>query len=188
MVSTPNNFTANIKISRGPEPQTHLNTNWISLHNQVYDQSCANCHTTDNPGGEDNTSFCANSACHGSVWEYAGFDAPRLREILLSQLPPTPTPAPAPENAPLNFIDTIGPLLAARCGACHGPNGLQGLDLTSYAAAIQGEQSGPAITAGIAEASLLVQKQRGEQPHFGQLNPDELQMVIAWINAGAIEK
>ena len=29
----------------------------------------------DDPGGTSNTSFCSNSACHGNVFTYAGFDA-----------------------------------------------------------------------------------------------------------------
>ena len=95
VVKGPNDFVADLEISRGPEPQTHLNPNWIGLHRNVFDQTCSNCHTTNNPGGTDNTSFCSNSACHGSVWKYAGFDAPALREILQAQLPPTPTPAAA---------------------------------------------------------------------------------------------
>ena len=71
-----------------PEPDSHFNPNWISLHNQAFDSSCAACHTMDDPGGTSNTSFCSNSAYHGNVYTYAGFDAPALREILKAQLPP----------------------------------------------------------------------------------------------------
>ena len=46
----------------------------------------------------------------------------------------------------------------------------------------------PVIIPGDANASLLVQKQSGAQPHFGQLTPEELTLVIDWINAGAPEK
>ena len=93
-------FVANLEISRGPEPESHLNPNWISLHNQVFDSTCAGCHTTEDPGGTSNTSFCSNSACHGNVYTYAGFDAPALREILKDQLPaPPPAAEPAPSDA-----------------------------------------------------------------------------------------
>ena len=188
MVSGPNEFIADIEISRGPEPQSHLNTNWISLHHQVFDSTCTNCHTTDNPGGTDNTSFCSNSACHGSSWEYAGFDAPGLREIILSQLPPTPTPEPLPSGGTLTFNDTIGPLFASRCGDCHIATSLQGLNLGSYASVMAGGASGPAVLPGDPQGSLLVQKQSGEQPHFGQLSTEELDLVIKWIEAGAPEE
>ena len=189
VVAGPSDFVSDIEISRGPEPASHKNANWIGLHNSAIDQTCTNCHTTENAGGTDNTSFCSNSACHGSVWQYAGFDAPGLREILLAQLPPTPTPAAIPPGGALNYQATIGPLFQARCGACHGPTGsLQGLNLTTYAGVITGGSSGTALVPGDPEGSLLVQKQKGDQPHFGQLTPDELELVILWINAGALEK
>jgi len=188
VVSTPQDFVADVEISRGPEPETHLNSNWISMHNQAVDLTCSNCHTTDNPGGTDNSSFCSNSACHGSAWEYAGFDAPELREIIQSQLPPTPTPMPTPAGESITYANTIGPLLQARCGSCHGSAKIQGLDLTSYQTALAGGQSGPAIIPGDPQASLLVQKQSGAQPHFGQLTPEELDLVVNWIAAGAPEK
>jgi hypothetical protein len=62
VVAGPNDFVANIEISRGPEPESHINPNWIGLHYQVFDEICTNCHTTDDPGGTSNTSFCSTSA------------------------------------------------------------------------------------------------------------------------------
>ena len=188
VVAGPSNFVADIEISRGPEPQSHLNANWIAMHNQVFDQTCSDCHTTGNPGGTDNSSFCSNSACHGIVLKYAGFDAPALRQTILSSLPPTPTPSPLNLSGPLTFDATIGPLFKSRCGSCHGEDGIQGLNLTTYQTAMQGGVDGPVIIPGDANGSLLVQKQSGSTPHFAQLTPEELTLVIDWINAGAPEK
>ena len=188
VVAGPSNFVADIEISRGPEPQSHLNPNWIVMHNQVFDQSCSDCHSTGNPGGTDNSSFCSNSACHGIAWRFAGFDAPALRQTILQSLPPTPTPSALNLAGPLTFDDTIGPLFQSRCGSCHGENGLQGLNLTTYQGVLQGSNNGPVIVPGDANDSLLVQKQSGPQPHFSQLTPEELTLVIDWINAGAPEK
>ena len=187
VVAGPSDFLAELEISRGPEPQSHLNPNWINLHRDVFDATCSNCHNTANPGGTDNTSFCSNSACHGSVWQYAGFDAPGLRELLRQQLPPTPTPS-SPLTGPLTYEATIGPILRSRCGACHGEGGVSGLDLTSYAAALQGSSNGPVIVPGDPQASLLLKKQMDELPHFGQLSTDELKLVSEWIAAGAPER
>jgi mono/diheme cytochrome c family protein len=184
IVAGPSDFVTEIEISRGPEPESHLNPNWISLHHEVFNSTCSNCHTTDNPGGTDNSSFCSNSACHGTVWKYAGFDAPGLREILLPQISEEPTPI-SPEEVPLTYEAFIGPLLQQKCGTCHGENGLQGLNLTTYEGILKGGKSGPAVIPGDPEGSLLVQKQSGAQPHFGQLNPEELELVIEWIEAGA---
>ena len=188
VVAGPSKFVSDIEISRGPEPETHLNANWIAMHNQVFNPTCSDCHTTTNPGGTDNSSFCSNSACHGIAWKYAGFDAPALRETILSSLPPTPTPSPLNLSGPLTYDATIGPLFRTRCGSCHGENGIQGLNLTTYPGTMQGATDGPVIVPGDANGSLLVQKQSGAQPHFGQLTPEELALVIDWINAGAPEK
>ncbi len=185
VVAKPSDFVTKIEISRGPEPESHLSPNWISLHRDVFDPSCSNCHTVDNPGGTDDSSFCSNSACHGQVWEYAGFDAPGLRELLQAQLPPVaiiPT-----ETGPLTFNATIGPLFELECGSCHGEGGIQGLNLTGYATAIQGGISGPAIIPGDANSSLVIQRQTGGLPHFSQFSPEDLALLIEWINAGAPE-
>lgn len=188
VVVGPTDFVAAIEVSRGPEPQSHRDENWIALHNQVYDATCQNCHTTDDAGGVSNTSFCSNSACHGGAWPYAGFDAPALRAILQEQLPPTPTLQPLPEGGALTYEATILPLLKSRCGSCHGENGLQGLNLTTYASLLAGGKSGPALTPGDPDASLIVQKQTAAQPHFAQLTPQELELLIQWIRSGAPEK
>ena len=185
VVARPSDFVTKIEISRGPEPESHLSPNWITLHRDVFDTSCSNCHTVDNPGGTDDSSFCSNSACHGNVWEYAGFDAPGLRELLQAQLPPVAI-IPA-EAGPLTFNATIGPLFELECGACHGEGGIQSLNLTEFAAAIQGGISGPAIIPGDANSSLVIQRQTGDLPHFSQFSPHDLALVIEWINAGASE-
>lgn len=187
-VAGPDDFIAEIEISRGPEPESHRNANWISLHRDVFDETCASCHTTGDPGGTSDTSFCSNIACHGSVFEYAGFDAPALREVLQSQLPPTPTPGPTPEPSPVGpptYAASIQPMLMQRCASCHGENGLGGLNLTTHEGLVEGGASGPAVSPGNPEGSLLVQKQTGEQPHFGQLTPGELELLMAWIAEGA---
>jgi mono/diheme cytochrome c family protein len=188
VVSGPNDFVADLEISRGPEPETHLNPNWISMHHDAFNDTCANCHTTQNPGGVDNQSFCSNSACHGNVWKYAGFDAPALRQILIKQLPPTPTPVPTPAGGRVSYENTIGPLFQSRCAGCHGSNGIQGLDLGTYQTAMTGSVNGPVIVPGDAQNSPLIKKQSGSQPHFGQLSPSELETVTNWIDAGAPEK
>jgi nitrate/TMAO reductase-like tetraheme cytochrome c subunit len=198
VVAGTEDFVADIEISRGPEPSSHLNPNWISLHHSVYDQSCTGCHNTADPGGTSNTSFCSNSACHGSSWKYAGFDAPALREIIQAQLPtPTPAPTEAPQisagetptnTGPITYDSQIGEIFNAKCSTCHGETGTLGLTLTTYAGAMQGSTNGPVIVPGDPDSSLLVEKQSGQKPHFGQLSPEELDTVMQWIESGAIEK
>jgi nitrate/TMAO reductase-like tetraheme cytochrome c subunit len=187
IVAGAEDFVTDIEISRGPEPETHLNPNWISLHNQAFDSTCAGCHTTDDPGGTSNTSFCSNSACHGNVYTYAGFDAPALREVLKDQLP-TPAPTtevPAGMENP-TFDSYAGPLFASKCTVCHGGSSPQkGLNFSTYADAMKGGDEGPVIKPGDSAGSLLVQIQTGQ--HFGTFSPDELDVIKKWIDAGAPE-
>jgi hypothetical protein len=147
------------------------------LHHQVFDATCENCHTTSNPGGTDNSSFCSNSACHGTEWVYTGFDAPDLREVLLSQLPESPEPQSVLLDGELTYNEMIGALLQERCGLCHGQDGQRGLDLTNYDSILEGEESGPAVIPGDAQNSLVVSKYSGDIPHFGKLSQSELDLV-----------
>jgi nitrate/TMAO reductase-like tetraheme cytochrome c subunit len=187
VVATSTDFVTDIEISRGPEPETHLNPNWIGMHRDVFDHTCQNCHTIEDPGGVSNTSFCSNSACHGSAWEYAGFDAPALRQILLEQLPPpAPEPKPVSETS-LTYQGSIGILFELRCGSCHGPNGINGLNLTTYETAMAGANSGPIILPGDSQNSLIIITQIEDPPHFGQFEPDELDLISEWIANGAPE-
>jgi mono/diheme cytochrome c family protein len=188
VVATSQDFVANIEISRGPEPTTHLNANWISLHNGAIDATCANCHTTADPGGTSNTSFCSNSACHGTDFTFAGFDAPALRAILQPQLPvSTPEPTLAPVVGTPTFIANIEPIFTAYCIVCHsGPGATAGLDLSTYASVMRGSANGPVVVPGDAAGSKLIQVQSAK--HFANLSVDELELVEKWINANAPEK
>jgi nitrate/TMAO reductase-like tetraheme cytochrome c subunit len=187
VVAGADDFVTTIEISRGPEPESHLNPNWISLHNQVFGDSCSACHNMADPGGTSNTSFCSNSACHGNVYSYAGFDAPRLREILQAQLPtPEPTPEP-PATGALTYDGYVGALFTAKCTACHGDLATGGLNLSTYADALKGGDSGPIIVAGDAAGSKLVEVQSTGK-HFANLTAEELELVKQWIDGGAPEK
>ena len=189
VVAGPQDFLTNIEISRGLEPETHFNPNWIAMHNQAIGPSCSNCHSTEDPGGTSNTSFCSNSACHGSVFTYAGFDAPALREIIKSQLPP---PEPEPEVPALTgdptYKNYIGVLFTVKCTGCHidGDSAPNGLDLSTYAAAMKGSENGAVIVPGDSANSLLIQIQSAD--HFTNFTLEELNNVIRWIDAGAPEK
>ena len=94
--------------------------------------------------------------------------------------------APTGEGAP-TYESDIGDLLQAGCATCHSERVASGgLALTTYEAAMTGGDSGPAITPGDAEASLLVEMQH--KGHFSQLSAADLQRVIDWIDAGAPER
>jgi nitrate/TMAO reductase-like tetraheme cytochrome c subunit len=213
VVAGPNKVNAVLQLDRGFEPETHKNSNWISLHRTVFDGSCKGCHTVEDAGGTSNSSFCSNSGCHGFKWAYAGFDAPKLRGVLAQQAAsmatPTPLPTPLPaepaepvESTPEQAAPTVQAgatggtatfssvlaILDKRCSACHSSNGMKGLDLTSYASIMKGSQDGPVIIASDPAGSLLIKVQSAAEPHFGQFSAEELAMVKAWIQDGAKEK
>ena len=185
VVAGTEDFVADIEISRGPEPESHINPNWIALHRDVFDTTCSNCHTVEDPGGTSNTSFCSNSACHGSVYTYAGFDAPALREILQGQLPPPPAEAASIDAENPTFDSYAGPLFAAKCTVCHGTTASAGLNLSTYTDAMKGGEDGPVILAGDSAGSILVKVQSGS--HFATFSADELEIIKNWIDAGAPE-
>lgn len=188
VVSGSDDFVTRIEISRGPEPESHLNPNWISLHNEAFGPSCAACHSMEDPGGISNTSFCSNSACHGSVYTFAGFDAPKLREILKEQLPPPEPVAEVPAlEGPPTFENYVGPLLALKCTGCHGELATGGLNMLTYADLMKGGSNGPVIVPGNAADSILFQIQSAGG-HFANLAPEELEILKQWIEAGAPEK
>jgi cytochrome b subunit of formate dehydrogenase len=104
---------------------------------------------------------------------------------------PSATPVAGATQGPTTVTTTwlldIEPMIVPQCGTCHSAGGgMAGLDLTSYAGLLQGGISGPSIVPGDPGASLLVQRQQAGD-HPGQLGPEELARVIAWIEAGAAE-
>lgn len=114
-------------------------------------------------------------------------------------VPWTPTPAPtvtptaegAVASTPVAASDltwdgAIGDMLQAKCSTCHGPTALGGLNLSTYADAMAGGTSGPVINPGDGANSLLVTKQQAGG-HPGQLTPEEIAVIIQWIDAGAPE-
>jgi cytochrome b subunit of formate dehydrogenase len=100
---------------------------------------------------------------------------------------PSPTPGPGGEIQANTWKGAFQELFSERCGTCHVQSNLGGLSLATYADALKGGRSGPAIVPGDPDASLLVQVQSTGN-HPGQLTIDELEKVIQWIEAGAPEE
>jgi len=188
VVVSAQDLVSRIEISRGSEPNSHLNPNWIILHHNAFAATCSNCHTTGDPGGTSNTSFCSNSACHGSVFTYAGFDAPALRSILQAQLPtPVPSPTLAPVVGTPTFKVNIQPIFAARCTMCHsGTSAQAGLDLSTYAGVMQGSMNGVVVVQGDSSSSKLIKVQ--SMQHKANLSQEELELLKQWIDGNAPER
>lgn len=106
----------------------------------------------------------------------------------------TETSAPAPETAApagtVSFSADVLPIFERTCTRCHGGSRREeGLDMRTYAAALQGSQNGPVIIPGDAEASLLItQVVSGEMPRRApRLPAEQVQILIDWVNQGALD-
>ncbi|MCH2127000.1 MAG: PSD1 and planctomycete cytochrome C domain-containing protein, partial [Pirellulaceae bacterium] len=95
-----------------------------------------------------------------------------------------------PADDPLTFEKDIRPIFRQHCFDCHGATTEKksGLDLRLVRFLVQGGESGPAITKGNAETSLLLQRvRRGEMPPGDHRVPTtQVQTLERWIIAGAI--
>jgi len=112
---------------------------------------------------------------------------PATETALATQTQLATDSTPSTPSSALTWDVSIGPLLQAKCGACHGAGALGGLNLTTYADAMRGGVSGPVIVPGDGANSLLVMKQQAGG-HPGQLTLEEIAQIIEWIEAGALEK
>lgn len=134
-----------------------------------------------------------------SLFAFVTFEQTAIKTVPLGEsvaafLPLTPTPAPTPlpspttdETLPASWVARYEGLLRDRCSTCHGFTTVGGLSLASYELALEGGFNGPALVPRDPEASLLVVVQAAGG-HPGQLTPEELDDVIAWIEAGAPER
>lgn len=93
------------------------------------------------------------------------------------------------ESASVSFEADVRPIIDAKCIRCHGVQSTrEGLDMLNYTNLMNGSRNGPVIVPGNAEESLLVQLvSQGEMPSRGQkVTPEELQLIIEWVNQGAL--
>ncbi len=118
---------------------------------------------------------------------------PAEEVVVFAPLTPTPIPTALPTQTPISgravsWQDGFADLFQERCGMCHSSSSaLGGLDLSNYQTALEGGDSGPAIVPGDPDASLLLTRQASGD-HPGQLDGDELALVLQWIEAGAPEE
>ena len=88
----------------------------------------------------------------------------------------------------ISYSKDVRPILESRCSTCHmGEFTSKNLHMETYESLMAGSQNGPVIVAGSARESLLAQKiSKGEMPKRGpKLTPEQVQIIIDWINAGA---
>jgi len=101
-------------------------------------------------------------------------------------------PTRTPTGGLPSFALDVLPILQANCTVCHGTLG--GWTGSSYTGVMTTGTHAPVVIPGDALDSLLVLKLQGTQqtgtimPPSGRLSDAEIQIIIDWINAGALEK
>jgi len=113
--------------------------------------------------------------------------APPVPEVVA-----TPAAITTPTDPALAlYVESVKPILEARCLSCHSPEKHRGgLDLSTRAALLKGGDTGPALIAGDPDASLLIKSIRHEvEPHMplkaDKLPEGEIAVLVAWVKAGA---
>jgi hypothetical protein len=101
----------------------------------------------------------------------------------------SPTPVPA-AGTTVSFTNDVLPLLESRCINCHGGQKMEeGLSLRTHADILSGSENGSVVVPGDAGNSLLAELVVNQKmPKRGpKLTPPQVQLIIDWINQGALE-
>jgi hypothetical protein len=90
----------------------------------------------------------------------------------------------------VSFANDVLPIIQSRCINCHGGDRTEeGLVMLTYADIIAGSDNGPVVIPGDAEHSLLAELVSTQKmPKRGpKLTPPQVQVIIDWINQGALD-
>jgi mono/diheme cytochrome c family protein len=96
----------------------------------------------------------------------------------------------APTSPSVSFVQDVLPILQQNCSNCHGGSKASGgFQINTYQAVMAGSRTGTVIQPGDGQNSYLVQLvQKGTMPRRGPKLPGtEIQIIIDWINAGALD-
>ena len=191
-------------------PEIVIDVETVALDTkQIYDQLCSQCHGLDGEGGigpsfEDSrfqdtrTDTQLNNAInlgHDATsmigWgEVLSAEQVQKLVLLIRQFRSSPVPDQPPSGTP-SFSADVMPILEAECMICHG--NLGGWDASSYVNVLGTGDHAPVVIPGDAENSLLAQKMVDTQiigdimPPGGLLPEDEIQVILDWIEAGALD-
>jgi cytochrome c5 len=137
------------------------------------------------------TVFVLLAGCAAPAQPAAGTSSPAANN-------PTAPASPAAEtsgvkaaeaaSSDVSFSQDLLPIFKASCVKCHGGEKTsRGLDLKTYDSVLAGSNRGAVVIPGNAADSKLAQLVlNGKMPKRGsKLSPEQVQMIVDWINAGA---
>jgi hypothetical protein len=120
------------------EPASHLETNFMADHRFQASDECVECHG-EVEFGDDDSSFCANSACHGRSWPLVELDAAFPHPIELEGkhaevwCHDCHEGVKKPEYECANCHEPpMDPHFGEACGDCHTPASFEEADLGSF--------------------------------------------------------
>lgn len=93
-------------------------------------------------------------------------------------------------NSP-SFANDVLPIFLENCSVCHGSAG--GWESTSFEMVMTSGTHAPNVTPGDADNSLLARRILGTQtdgglmPPTGMMAEDEIEIILNWILAGALD-
>ncbi len=177
---------------------------------EVYDQLCAQCHGLNGEGGlgpsfqdrqfqatrTDTQLFNAINLGHEATSMIGWGDVLSVDQIqemieLIRQFRTLPVAGEPPSIEGVSFRDDVMPIFEADCAACHGNFG--GWDASTYTSVLGTGNNAPVIIPGDPDNSLLAQKMVGTQsiggimPPAGLLPDEEIQVILDWIEEGALD-
>jgi hypothetical protein len=120
------------------EPESHLETNFVADHRFQASDECATCHG-EIEFGDDDSSFCANSSCHGRAWPEVELDAAFTHPIELEGkhaevwCHDCHAGVESPEYNCANCHEPpTDPHFGAVCEDCHSPQGWDQADMGDF--------------------------------------------------------
>lgn len=105
-------------------------------------------------------------------------------------IPTTPPTEESAQTVTISFVNDVMPILRSRCWNCHGGDKTEeGLNLTTVATIMAGSENGAVVIPGDADNSLLAEQiVSQEMPKRGpKLTPPQIQIILDWINQGALD-
>ena len=189
-----------------------VNTSSVSLSSdEVYEQLCAQCHGPEGlgdigPSLRDPNFRSKNTAQEIFETINEGHEATPmiswgdllsadtiqdLTDFILSLEVAEAGVIPQPTPGFSSFAEDVMPIFEAKCVPCHGSMG--GWEGTTYDAVMNSGDNAPTVIPGDIENSILAQKITDTQtygalmPPGGKMTNSEIQVILDWISAGALD-
>jgi mono/diheme cytochrome c family protein len=176
---------------------------------QIYADVCSSCHGLQGEGGigpafnkqefqsryDNQAMFDVINGGHDATAMIAWGDlltSAQIQQLVQYIRSFDPNAPSAGTPGAVSFSEQVQPIFKAKCMMCHNSQmTLGGWDSTSYQSVMTSGNNGPTVIAGGTANSILVQriqgKQAGVMPPSGQLPENELQIILDWIAAGALD-